>query len=394
MHSSNANNSHYIHSLTPLRAIAALWVVFFHIDVSLYYRDLGALVPRTASGIFSQGYLWVDFFFLLSGFIIAHVYGARLSSGNKPGAIKEYLWARFARVYPLHLFTLAALMLATPLVAHYFPSVVDDSWRTYFAWSALPANLLFTNAMNQHVYLSWNMVSWSIGAEWWTYVAALVLVIGLWQKKLRWVIPAMLLAFAALAALVYALPGDTLDITFDYGFFRCLCEFVLGLGVYQWYLRHWAQPWLRYDLSFLFLLAVVVCIFHYRLPDLLIIPVFILLLLAAAYNRTRVCAGLNLPALQYLGTISYSIYLMHGIWFLVFWFALPGLKFYWVSTEHSSGISSEFPLALKLSYIVIFLMLTLISAHFSYRYIEVPGRRWFNPGAKSNALSAPESPNA
>src|SRR5687768_5323025 len=103
MHRSNANNSHYIHSLTPLRAIAALRVVLFHIDVSLYYRDLGALVPRPARGIFSQGYLFIDFFFLQSGFVIAHVYAPRLSSGDKPGAIKVYLWARFARVYPLHL---------------------------------------------------------------------------------------------------------------------------------------------------------------------------------------------------------------------------------------------------------------------------------------------------
>lgn len=219
-----------------------------------------------------------------------------------------------------------------------------------------------------------------------TYVAALVLVIGLWQKKLRLVISVMLLAFGGLSLLVYMLPGQKLDITFNYGFFRCLFEFVLGLGLYQLYLRHWAMPWLKYDFSFLFLLALVACIFHYRLPDLLIIPVFILLLLAVAYNRTRICAGLNWPVLQYLGTISYSIYLMHGIWFLVFWFALPVLKTTW-------GLA-ELPGELKLAYIVIFLLLTLISSHFTYRYIEVPGRRWFNPGAKPETLSVNVNANS
>ncbi len=371
-------NPHYIHSLTPLRGIAALWVVLFHIDVSIFYRDLGALVPRASSGIFSQGYLWVDFFFLLSGFIIAHVYGERLSSGNKFDAIKEYLWARFARIYPLHLFTLALLVVVAPLMAYLFPGVIDGSWRTYFAWSALPGNLLFANAMNQHVYLSWNMVSWSIGAEWWTYVVAVGLIIGLWQKRLRLIIPVMLVAFGGLTMLVYLLPEHKLDITFNYGFFRCLFEFVIGLGIYQLYLRQWAQLWLKFDAVFLLLFALVVGIFHYKFPDLFIIPVFILLILAVAYNHARVCAGLNWPVLQYLGTISYSIYLMHGIWFLLFWFFLPVVKSAWVL--------QDMPGLLKLFYSGIFLMLTISSAHFSYHYIEIPGRRWFNRRNKPTTL--------
>lgn len=43
----------YISSLTPLLGIAALWVVLFHIDVSLFYRDLGALISRDA-GIYAR----------------------------------------------------------------------------------------------------------------------------------------------------------------------------------------------------------------------------------------------------------------------------------------------------------------------------------------------------
>ena len=56
----------YIGSLTAMRGVAAVWVMLFHIDVSLFYRDMGALIPRNATGILSKGYLWVDFFFILS----------------------------------------------------------------------------------------------------------------------------------------------------------------------------------------------------------------------------------------------------------------------------------------------------------------------------------------
>ena len=374
-----SSSSHYIHSLTALRGIAALWVVLFHIDVSIYYRDLGALLPRISTGIFSHGYLWVDFFFLLSGFIIAHVYGARLQAADKPRAIKDYLWARFARVYPLHLFTLSLLMFFAPLAAYCFPAVVDGSWETYFAWDAVPLQLLFVNAMNQHSYLSWNIVSWSTGAEWWTYLAALGMVIALWNSRLRSAILVMVLAFVTLVALVYGLPEHKLDITFNYGFWRCLFEFVIGLGVYQCYMHAWGKRLLQRDWLFGVLSTGVIVVFHFQLADVLIIPLFILLILASSYNRSRVFATLNWPLLQYLGTISYSIYLLHGIWFLFFWFCWPAVKITY-SLVH-------LPLLFKVIYASMFLSVTIISAHFSYRYIEVPGRRWFKPRASFAALS-------
>ncbi len=376
--------SHYIHSLTPLRGIAALWVVLFHIDVSLFYRDLGALLPRTSTGIFSQGYLWVDFFFLLSGFIIAHVYGARLQAAHKPAAIKEYLWARFARIYPLHLFTLLLLILSTPFIAYFFPQVVDGSWETYFAASAIPSQLLFVNAMNQHVYLSWNMVSWSIGAEWWTYVAALVLVIGLWKKPVWLIFSVVALALIGLCLLVYLLPGRNLDITFNYGFLRCLFEFIIGLGVYQFYINSWGKAWLKWDSVFVLLMLAIALMFHFQVVDLFIVPVFVLLLLAASYNHSRIYTLLNKPVFQYIGTISYSIYLIHGLWFFVFWFTFPLIK--------TDFALEQLPALFKLIYVVVFLVLTLISAHFSYRYVEVPGRRWFRPRAVRKELSAELQP--
>lgn len=360
----------YIKSLTPLRGLAALWVVLFHIDVSLYYRELGGLLSRDASGLFAKGYLWVDFFFLLSGFIIAHVYGNSLAGQHKTQAARQYLWARFTRLYPLHLFTLLVLVVASTLVAYWLPQVIDGSWQTYFAWSALPSHLLFTNAMNQHVYLSWNMVSWSIGAEWWTYVAAIGVLAFVPARVLGYWLLLMLCGALGLVALVYSLPEKNLDITFNYGFVRCLCEFVIGLGLYRIYQQRLLLQWLARDSLILVLLLLILIIFHWRLPDLLVVPVFCTLILAAAYNQTRVAKFLNLRWLQYLGDISYSVYLVHGIWFMVFWFAFPFLK------SHLGGELLS-PLWAWL-YAVVFVLLTLGSAHLTHRYIELAGRRCLN----------------
>lgn len=356
-----------IHSLTPMRGIAAIWVMLFHIDVSLFYRDFGALLPRDQTGFFSKGYLWVDFFFLLSGFVIAHVYSQQLTTSPRIPAIKHYLWARFARIYPLHIFTLLILIIVTPIVAHIYPTVVDGSWKTYFAWSALPSHLSLTQAMNQHVYLSWNIVSWSIGAEWWTYVLSIPCIIWLAGRGLKTSIAFGVLSFALLAALVFILPDKKLDITFDYGFFRCLFEFNIGLVLYQFYARHSLIKILAQDWVVAALMLAITIIFHERWNDLFIIPCFSVLILALAYNNTNVSALLNLPLFQYLGKISYSIYMVHSLWFMVFWFSLPQIKAHW-------GVS-VFSSLEKLAYATLFVVFTLISSHFTYYYVELKLQR-------------------
>jgi len=367
MNNSSVSTPIHINSLTPLRGIAALWVVLFHADVCLYYRDLGALIDRDASGIFSRGYLWVDFFFLLSGFIIAHVYGDRLRQENKWFQLKCYLLARFSRLYPLHFFTLSVLVVGSLVAGSLFPVIIDGSWNTYFSWSALPSNLLFLNAMNQHVYLSWNIVSWSIGAEWWTYVAAIGLIISLRGKPLGLIALVALFAFTCLIYLVYQFSNHNLDITYSAGFIRCFFEFAIGLCLYEAYSRACAQKYLSADAVFALLMVFVLLIFHFKWADLSVIPVFSLLILAAAYNSGRIKVALAWPPFQYLGTISYSIYLMHGIWFMFFWFGFPQWK-----AEYSIG---ELSVLFKAIYLLLFVGLTIGSAHFSYRYIEVPGRR-------------------
>ncbi len=357
----------YIHSLTPMRGVAAIWVMLFHIDVSMFYRDYGALLPRDGTGIVSHGYLWVDFFFLLSGFVMAHVYAQQLLQTPRTQAIKQYLWARFARVYPLHLFTLLVLMVTAPLVASFYPAVVDGSWTTYFAWSAVPSNLLLTQSMNQHVYLSWNMVSWSIAAEWWTYVLAIPCIILMASLRLWFAIVVAALSAVLLVCLVYWLPAHNLDITFNYGFFRCLFEFNIGLMLYQLFKRDFLRGLLASDWLALGLLAAIVLVFHTGWQDLLVVPLFSGLILALAYNRGRVEAILNKPALQYLGDISYAIYMVHCLWFMVFWFSFPLMK-------NQLGIASFSPVA-KMAYVGIFVALTLISSHFIHRYVERPAQR-------------------
>jgi peptidoglycan/LPS O-acetylase OafA/YrhL len=366
--------TNYINSLTPMRGIAAIWVMFFHMDVIIFYREFGTLIPHETSGILAKGYLWVDFFFLLSGFIISHVYGETLTNHfGKSKTIKTYLWARFSRIYPLHLFTLLLLIPFVVVFPIISPAVVDGSWKTFMAWSALPSNLLLLNAMNQHSYLSWNLVSWSIGAEWWTYLAACFIIPFVFKKSWIQNVILALVAAAILSIMVYW--KGNLDITFDYGWVRCVAEFSLGAVLYQMYQKRLGKDALSKSISFLCAFGFIVLIFHFSWNDLFIIPTFCLLLLATAYNNGAVKTILETRIFKYIGDISYSIYMMHGVWFMVFWYCLPYLK-------SNYGIET-LTLGMKVLFVMLFMGLTFLSAHFTYHFVEVKSRKWLKKRIKS-----------
>src|ERR1700744_3320893 len=93
-----------IRSHTSLRGIAAVLVVAFHYAVPL--RHVGFDVNRYTL-LVARGYLWVDLFFILSGFILCHVYANQLVDIR---SIASFFRARFARIYPLHIATLLLLV--------------------------------------------------------------------------------------------------------------------------------------------------------------------------------------------------------------------------------------------------------------------------------------------
>lgn len=357
----------HIVGLTSLRGIAAIWVLFFHLDVIIFYRDLDSLIPHEWSGILTKGYLWVDFFFLLSGFIISHVYARELSANFlNLGVIKKYIWARFIRIYPLHLFTLFLLIPFVLIVPSFYAAAVDGSWETYFAWSALWDNLLLIHSTNQHTYLSWNIVSWSIGAEWWNYLIACITIPFLFKSHRIFSVIMAVIAFLILYFL--NLHFGKLDITFDYGWLRCFAEFTLGSITYKVYLTGFGKNGFSKSWVYMIALIWITALFHWNAHDLIVIPVFMILLLSVAHQSHSSASFLEYKIVRYLGEISYSIYMIHGIWFMVYWFAFPYLKDQWNLTELN--------LFMKLVYVISFIGFTLISAHFTYYGVEVKCREW------------------
>src|SRR5580700_6668773 len=94
----NQDTKPFFGGLESLRGVAALIVVFLHIKWAN---------PLTSLLFFRNGYLMLDLFFVLSGFVICHNYGRKI--GNT-GDVGHFMFLRFGRLYPLHLFCLIVFL--------------------------------------------------------------------------------------------------------------------------------------------------------------------------------------------------------------------------------------------------------------------------------------------
>ena len=210
-----------LRALTTLRFLAALWVVLYtawpHLDVGF--------VPVAVT----KGYLGVETFFILSGFILSHVYLE--AAGEKRFRYGGFLWARLARVYPLHLVTLFG-MIGLGVVATAAGMSIDGSLTD---WRDLPAHLTLTHAWGLAGSSAFNHPSWSISAEWAAYLGFPAFAFVAWRLRARPVLATVLAAGFALA--LYAafefLAGYALtEATFRWGALRIVPCFALGCALY------------------------------------------------------------------------------------------------------------------------------------------------------------------
>lgn len=210
--------------LTGVRAFAAWWVVLFHIAYAL---------PSAFTGLYwfaRLGFLGVDLFFVLSGFVISYNYWTRFSVPSL-ATYRSFLWLRLARLYPVHLFTLiaSALLLGGVTLSGFVGAKSFSTWT--------PGNFL-ANALLVHswrpLYIdSWNNASWSVSCEWFAYLVFPLLVLtGLKRLPVPVALICALLLSAIPAAFAQAayLPPCALLI-------KVLCEFTAGCLVYHAYVR-------------------------------------------------------------------------------------------------------------------------------------------------------------
>jgi len=207
--------------LDSWRGIAACLVALFHLEA--YSHLYGVPFLRNS-------WLFVDFFFVLSGFVIAANYQQRLLDGFGAG---RFLLLRLGRLYPLH-FAMLALFIAFEalkvLKRILIPTLLSVNPVAPFstpqdAPNTIVANLLLIHSLHVFDFLTWNIPSWSISTEFYTYAAFAACLIGL--RKHAWI--ALLVAMIGGPALIAALSEHNMDTHYDWGIVRCIYGFAAGV---------------------------------------------------------------------------------------------------------------------------------------------------------------------
>jgi peptidoglycan/LPS O-acetylase OafA/YrhL len=380
-------SARYLSNLTPLRGIAALLTVIFHVDIVLSIFG-GRLLGRADSELISRMYLMVDFFFILSGFIMCHVYAKYFDQSVNGQNFKKFAIARFARVYPLHIFSMFLTTFFLFLLYQWGAQVTPllDAENSVFS---LVTNMFLLHSMNVHEWFTFTHASWSISVEWWMYMVfpflvapflrlskpGRLLVVGLCIIGYL-VIGFVLVPLVTVPDSLSFLRGDgaaafKLDVSYQFGFFRCLFGFVIGMMVYLAWKDNWAKKLFSSGYTVLILLAGLFTCMHFAVLDVISVLFFPFILLAAAYGNRYMDLILGTKPLQKLGDWSFSIYLIHQ----PFLYQATAL----MQNPQKTGFElSNVSLGTSWLICIGFIVFLLFVSYLSYRFIELPSRNYIN----------------
>jgi peptidoglycan/LPS O-acetylase OafA/YrhL len=287
-------------ALDALRFLASAFIVIFH------FQDWTPTPWLWRNSGLGRGYLATDFFLLLSGFVLARVYGPRLALNGSSAT--SFLVRRIARVWPAHILILVTFALLV-LVA----GAAGIELHNQYSWKTWPAHAVLIQSWGLGVTCGWNVQSWTLSA----LVICYTLFPAFW-KLLRYLSPLWSAAFGVglliIADRVSALLGKHFfALPASIGVVRALPIFFLGVAIAR--LSHkLTHPRCAYTVA----IGAAVCLVGLQVfgrCDLLsILLIALIVLIAGSYvprHPSKVWAR--------AADLSFSLYITHylvgSIWF-------------------------------------------------------------------------------
>lgn len=328
-----------IKALAGARAFPPLILVLFHFCEGHGYRGIDQAVCHTSwwQNFFTcakwfdlpvtRGYLWVEFFFALSGFILVHVYGSRVKEFWQGTAILPFLKARLSRLYPVHLVTLISMLLLMWTLNQLsylggYLSIYHQPWPPINTWPSFIASLFLVQGWNLFPWLTWNGASWFVSVE---FLLCLLFPLYLFLARGRWWMGVALIGFGLSWLTLLALNSHHgLDITYRDGMFRGMAGFAVGVGMAMLYrdvkkagidrLPAWAFDAAQ-GLALVYLFwATYQTGWSHTPRDLYFAIALYILIFVLAFDRGFLARALSTKIPMRLGEWSYAIYMGQTFW--------------------------------------------------------------------------------
>lgn len=300
-----------IRSLTGLRGLAALYVVIFH----------ALILPATSTNpmavFLNNGYLAVDVFFILSGFVMGLVHGRDFEGGFNLSAYKKFLTKRLARIYPLYFVVLSvtlALYIAVPARIPEGTSAPNflQAFENYFLIQAWGLNKSFVAQ------------SWSISTEFGAYLLFPVLIYAALSQSIKRTLIIAVLVPIGIIILPFIFQITTKEMSLDIWqgntlgpICRCVLEFTIGLLCYRFFQIKRTTSFLNKEWLGLTLAAIISALLFVKNSDIAIVLILPFFILSLTSDKTVLARFFGNRLIHWLGLISYSVYLVHN---LVFYF--------------------------------------------------------------------------
>jgi peptidoglycan/LPS O-acetylase OafA/YrhL len=340
-----------IKPLTGLRGLAALIVVLYHfLEQDTYFQSV---VPS----LIKRGYLGVDVFFVLSGFVMALSYGRCFKDRVTVSDYTVFMVKRLARIFPLYLFITLIFQLKYEL------NYLSGSWERDFHATDFVASVLMIQAWGfGFSYVAGT--TWSLSTEFFAYIVFPVIVsLAVFARPAYalgvFALSAVLLCTVVTSHLGISGPLDVVASSSLLPVLRCLAGFGLGLICYRLSQVDACHRFLTSSAALLALLFGLLVAAHFEAHDLVLFaffPVIVLMLYFEPALATHIFAN---RVSYHLGVVSYSIYLVHPL------FNAGRLEP--IAERYVGDIAH--PLTL-----ITMILLSWALACGLYRFVEVPGR--------------------
>ncbi len=305
-----------IRALKGARALPPLILVLFHYCEGHGYRGAWWFDLPVA-----RGYLWVEFFFALSGFVLTYVYAERWREIWKARGYFAFLRGRLSRLYPLHLTILLVILVMVIVLRAVatqggYLSIYDERWHPIVDTKTFIANLFLVQAWNIFPYLSWNGASWFVSVE---FLLCLLFPLYLVLARGGWRVAILMIIGGAATLAFLAHPRYGLDLTFHNGIWRGMAAFGMGVAfaVLQAKARERgaaALPDHVFSLAQAAVLAALVYAIYntgwsHRPTDIYTALAVIALVFVLSFDRGLLAKAFAISPLLVLGEWSYAIYI-------------------------------------------------------------------------------------